>query len=65
MVQAAKTALITGGAKRIGAAIVEDLAAHGFAVAIHCNSSRDEAEALAAKISRVGRAGCRRAGRSD
>ncbi|TIT11917.1 MAG: short-chain dehydrogenase, partial [Mesorhizobium sp.] len=25
------TALVTGGAKRIGKAIVEDLAAHGFA----------------------------------
>jgi NAD(P)-dependent dehydrogenase (short-subunit alcohol dehydrogenase family) len=41
------TALVTGGARRIGRAIVEDLAAHGFAVAIHCNSSRDEAEAVA------------------
>jgi NAD(P)-dependent dehydrogenase (short-subunit alcohol dehydrogenase family) len=36
-------ALITGGAKRIGAAIVDDLAANGFAVAIHANRSRDEA----------------------
>ena len=35
--------LITGGAKRIGAAIAVDLAAHGFAVAIHANNSRDEA----------------------
>lgn len=50
MVEAVKTALVTGGAKRIGAAIVEDLAAHGFAVAIHCNRSRDEAEALSARI---------------
>lgn len=44
------TALVTGGAKRIGKAIVEDLAANGFAVAIHCNRSRDEAEALASDI---------------
>ena len=44
------TALVTGGAKRIGKAIVEDLAAHGFAVAVHCNRSRGEAEALAARI---------------
>lgn len=44
------TALVTGGAKRIGKAIVEDLAANGFAVAIHCNRSRDEAEAVASAI---------------
>lgn len=45
-----KTALVTGGSKRVGAAIVEDLAAHGFAVAIHCNGSRSQAEDLAARI---------------
>ncbi|OBZ96179.1 short-chain dehydrogenase [Pararhizobium polonicum] len=45
-----KTALVTGGARRIGKAIVEDLAAHGFAVAIHANASLAEAEALAAGI---------------
>jgi NAD(P)-dependent dehydrogenase (short-subunit alcohol dehydrogenase family) len=43
-------ALITGGAKRVGRAIVEDLAGHGWAVAIHCNTSRDEGETLAAAI---------------
>ncbi len=43
-------ALVTGGARRIGRAIVERLAAEGFPVAIHCNGSRDEAEALAASI---------------
>lgn len=53
--QAPKTALITGGAKRIGRAIVEDLAAHGFDVAIHCNRSRDDAEALADTLRRNGR----------
>jgi NAD(P)-dependent dehydrogenase (short-subunit alcohol dehydrogenase family) len=47
-------ALVTGGAKRIGAAIVERLAAEGYAVAIHCNASRTEAEALAAKIKAKG-----------
>jgi NAD(P)-dependent dehydrogenase (short-subunit alcohol dehydrogenase family) len=41
------TALVTGGAKRIGRAIVQDLARHGFAVVIHCNRSRNEADALA------------------
>ncbi len=50
MTAAARTALVTGGAKRIGKAIVEDLAAHGFAVAIHCNGSRQDAESLAEKI---------------
>lgn len=43
-------ALVTGGAQRIGRAIVEDLAAHGWAVAIHCNRSRREADELAADI---------------
>jgi NAD(P)-dependent dehydrogenase (short-subunit alcohol dehydrogenase family) len=43
-------ALITGGAKRIGAAIVNDLAANGFAVAIHANRSRDEAMRKVAEI---------------
>jgi NAD(P)-dependent dehydrogenase (short-subunit alcohol dehydrogenase family) len=51
---ATATALVTGGAKRIGRAIVEDLAAHGFAVAIHCNRSRVEADALAAAINAGG-----------
>lgn len=44
------TALVTGGARRIGAAIVSDLAAHGFAVAIHCNTSRADADWLADRI---------------
>ncbi len=41
---------MTGGAKRVGRAIVTDLAAHGFAVAIHANGSVEEAEALAEEI---------------
>src|SRR5919108_6451478 len=49
-----KIALVTGGAKRIGAAIVEDLAANGFAVAIHRNRSTAEAVALAEAIVRSG-----------
>jgi NAD(P)-dependent dehydrogenase (short-subunit alcohol dehydrogenase family) len=48
------TALVTGGAKRIGAAIVEKLAVEGYAVAIHCNASRAEADALAARINTKG-----------
>ena len=54
MSKATATALVTGGAKRIGRAIVEDLAAHGFAVAIHCNRSRVEADVLAAAINAGG-----------
>lgn len=48
------TALVTGGARRIGRAIVEDLSRNGFAVAIHCRSSVDVAEALATEINQQG-----------
>lgn len=51
---AGETVLVTGGARRIGAAIARDLAAHGFAVAIHCNRSQDEARQLAAEIDAAG-----------
>jgi NAD(P)-dependent dehydrogenase (short-subunit alcohol dehydrogenase family) len=49
-----QTALVTGGARRIGRAIVLDLAARGADVAIHYNGSRDEAEALAADVRSLG-----------
>jgi len=39
-----RAALVTGGAKRIGRAIALRLAGDGYAVAIHCGRSRDEAE---------------------
>lgn len=39
-------ALVTGGAKRIGKSIVEELQQAGFKVVVHCNNSRLEAEAL-------------------
>jgi len=45
-----KTALVTGAAHRIGAAIARDLGAHGWAVAVHYHASRDAAEALAEDI---------------
>jgi NAD(P)-dependent dehydrogenase (short-subunit alcohol dehydrogenase family) len=45
-----RTAIVTGGAKRIGGAITRALAADGWHVLIHCNHSRDEAEALAASL---------------
>lgn len=42
--------LVTGGARRIGAAIVRHLVAAGHAVAVHHHDSHDEAEALAAEL---------------
>jgi NAD(P)-dependent dehydrogenase (short-subunit alcohol dehydrogenase family) len=43
-------ALVTGGARRIGRAIVERLAHEGYAAAIHCHGSVGEAEALSRAI---------------
>jgi NAD(P)-dependent dehydrogenase (short-subunit alcohol dehydrogenase family) len=54
MAQLSPVALVTGGARRIGRAIVEDLAGHGWAVAIHCNQSKDDADALASRINGAG-----------
>jgi len=54
MPSASPVALVTGAARRIGRAIAADLGAHGWAVAIHCNHSQDEAEALAAGIRQDG-----------
>lgn len=48
------TALITGGAKRIGAAIARDLAAYGYAVAVHYNRSEEQANSLVAEIEAEG-----------
>jgi len=45
-----RIALVTGGSRRIGRAIVEALAAEGFAVAIHANASIEDAESLAQAI---------------
>ena len=45
-----KTALVTGAAARIGAAIAEALHQRGCAVAVHCNSNRDGAEVLAERL---------------
>ena len=44
-----ETAIVTGGAKRIGAELVRALAADGWHVLIHYNRSGAEAEALAAE----------------
>ncbi|MGZ3443342.1 MAG: SDR family NAD(P)-dependent oxidoreductase [Polyangia bacterium] len=45
-----KTALVTGGARRVGRAIVEELARAGCRVVIHHYSSDAEAAALAAAL---------------
>lgn len=47
-----KTALITGGARRIGAAITRTLHDAGMNVVIHCHRSIAEAEALATTLNR-------------
>ena len=58
--------LVTGAARRVGRAIALDLAAHGFDVALHYRSSRDEAEATAAEVRACGaRAQCFAADLSD
>lgn len=55
MDQMAKTlqdgvALVTGGARRVGAAIVRELHATGLRVVVHCHGSVDAARALAAEL---------------
>lgn len=45
-----RTAIVTGGAKRIGAALVRSLAADGWHVVVHCNTSVAAASALAAEV---------------
>jgi NAD(P)-dependent dehydrogenase (short-subunit alcohol dehydrogenase family) len=48
------TALVTGGARRIGSAIVRDLAAVGWRVAVHYHRSAADAAALTAEIAAAG-----------
>ena len=49
-----RAALVTGGAVRLGRAIVLALAGAGFGVAIHCNHSQTEADWLAAEVADAG-----------
>ncbi|MGN6459685.1 MAG: SDR family NAD(P)-dependent oxidoreductase, partial [Pseudolabrys sp.] len=49
-----EVALVTGGARRIGAAIAHCLAQAGYRVVIHVNRSRDSAEALCQEINAAG-----------
>lgn len=45
-----RTAIVTGGARRIGREICEALATDGWHLLVHCNSSCEEAEALASRL---------------
>jgi NAD(P)-dependent dehydrogenase (short-subunit alcohol dehydrogenase family) len=48
--EGARTAIVTGGARRIGAALARALAEDGWHLLIHCHRSIAEAEALAAEL---------------
>ncbi|CAB5501877.1 pteridine reductase [Bathymodiolus thermophilus thioautotrophic gill symbiont] len=48
-----KTALITGGAQRIGAQITKTLHTHGYHVIIHYRHSGKEAQALADELNQI------------
>ena len=56
--QLPQTVLITGAAKRIGRAVALDLAGQGYDVALHCHSSRKDAEQLADEVRALGRRTC-------
>lgn len=49
-----RVALVTGGGRRIGRAIALDLARQGFAVAVHCHHSTNDADEVAAEIAAMG-----------
>ena len=48
--EGSRTAIVTGGAKRIGAALARALSADGWHLLIHCRNSVGEAEALAHEL---------------
>jgi pteridine reductase len=50
MSDSAKVAMVTGGARRIGAAIVRRLHAAGYRVAIHAHAAGPELDALSAEL---------------
>src|SRR3954465_2043323 len=49
-----RVALVTGGAIRVGRAIVEELASRGYHVAIHANNSLQLAQELVAELTAAG-----------
>lgn len=51
--QTEKTVFVTGGAKRIGAAICRCFSAAGYRVVLHCHTSVKEGEALADELGGV------------
>ncbi|PLZ00704.1 short chain dehydrogenase [Burkholderia sp. WAC0059] len=55
---AARVALVTGGARRIGRALALGFAARGWDVAVHFGTSRDEAHEVVARITALGRRAC-------
>jgi pteridine reductase len=57
MLKAAGTALITGGARRLGRAMALHLASKGYDIALHCHHSRREAEELLPLIESFARSG--------
>lgn len=48
--EGARTAIVTGGARRIGAALCRALAEDGWHLLVHCRRSTGEAEALALEL---------------
>lgn len=48
-----KVVLVTGGAKRVGAAISRRLHAAGASIAVHYRASRDEAQALTSELKAI------------
>lgn len=51
--QDVQVALVTGAARRIGAAIAERLHQAGFNVVIHCNQSKQDADALSQQLNQI------------
>jgi pteridine reductase len=54
MAAATRVALVTGGARRVGRAIVLELARSGCDVAVHYHRSHDDAETLATALADLG-----------
>jgi NAD(P)-dependent dehydrogenase (short-subunit alcohol dehydrogenase family) len=52
-----RAALVTGAAQRLGGAMADALADAGFDIAIHCNASRDAADAMLDRFRAMGRQG--------